>query len=276
MKSLALLIAPLLLLAARGDDPPEPRDKDEKSLLHEHYRLAAKKYVFFLDKDNKAPLEFEPKPIFHWTSDNDWSGDVFVWMWRGRPQVIGDFYSSPTKPNRTERHAFHTLSGEPLGSAEMTAKYRWAPKTGIEFRKFEGIPAATAANRLVQMRAISRELHAFMQADGKWELRLLTQPLLRYQPSKGDVIDGALFAWVWSKGTDPELMVAIECHRTRQGLEWRYAPLRFTTREVWVTHGDKEVWRVPVHREEGTEVCTGVYTTRVVGSIELPLAKQGP
>jgi hypothetical protein len=277
MRTTAVLIVPVLCLVVRGDDPPAAPENDGMRRLREQYQLAAKGYEFFLDLERKVPLVFEPKPIFHWASDNDWSGDVFVWTAKGRPHVVGCILSSPTKPDRTAIHEFHALSPEPLGPAEMAAKYRWAPKTGVEFKKLDGAPAATAAGRLPQMRALSRELHGFMQADGRYELRLLPQPLLRYQPTEGDVIDGALFSWVWAgRGTDPELIVAIECHRTPQGLDWRYAPLRFTTREVWLTHGDRELWRVPVHREQGREVCTSLYTTRPVGKIVLPAEKKGP
>jgi hypothetical protein len=277
MRATAILILPVICLATRGDDPPAAPEKDGMRLLREQYQLAAKRYEFFLDPDRKVPLAFEPNPILHWASDNDWSGDVFVWTAKGRPQVVGCILSSPTKPARTAIHEFHTLAPGPLGPAELPGNYRWAPNAGVEFKKLDGTPAATAAARLPQMRALGRELHAFMQADGKYELRLLAQPLLRYQPPEGDVIDGALFSWVWAgRGTDPELMVAIECHRSPQGLEWRYAPLRFTTRELWLTHGDGELWRVPVHREEGREVCISLYTTRVVGKIALPVEKKGP
>jgi hypothetical protein len=201
--------------------------------------------------------------------DDDWSGDVFVWTARGRPQVVGCMLSAPGKEQRAQFHEFHTFAPGPIGAATMTGKYTWAPKTGIEFRKLDGAPAATAAGRLAQMRAISRDLHAFMEADGKWELRLLPQPLLRYQPADGPVIDGALFCWVWPKGTDPEVIVGIECHRTAKGLEWRYAPARFSNRELWLTHGDRELWRVPVHREEGGDTCGDIYTTRYAGEIKL-------
>jgi hypothetical protein len=281
MKALAFLIVPIACLAVRGDDAPSPREKETLSPLREQYQLAAKKYEFFLDKNRKIPLVFEPKSILHWTSDNDWSGDVFVWMAHGRPLVVGGILSSPGKTERQLIHEIHTLSTEPLGPAEM-GKYRWEPKVGVEFKKLDGVPAATAAGRLPQMRALSRDLHAFMQADGKYELRLLPQPLMRYQPTEGTVIDGALFTWVWAgRGTDPEVMVALECHRTAQGLEWRYAPLRFTTREVWLVHGETELWRVPVHREEvqreeGKEICTGLYTTRPDGKFAVPATQKTP
>jgi hypothetical protein len=57
-------------------------------------------------------------------------------------------------------------------------------------------------------------------------------------------------------------------------MEWRYAPLRFTNREAWLKHGEKEVWRVATHREEAKDKHTGVYTTRPAGAIVLPEKKE--
>jgi len=273
MRAMAFVL--VACLAVGADDKPAFQESEGTKRLREQYLAAARKYEFHFEKDRKAPLVLEEKPIFHWASDNDWSGDVFVWMAKGRPQVVGCVLSSPGKLERPMIHEFHTLSTEPLTAAEMAAGYRWAPKGGIEFKKLDGAPSATAAGRLPQMRALARDLHVFMQAvDGKWELRLLPQPLMRYQPADGDVIDGAIFSWVWTRGTDPEVLVAVECHRTAQGLEWRYAPMRFTTREVWLLRDDRELWRVPVHREDGKDVCTGLYTTRPSGKSALVSEKQ--
>jgi hypothetical protein len=271
MRISALLMGPIVCLAVRADDAP--REKEGANPLREQYRLAAKKYEFFLDKDRKVPLTLEPKPVFSWSQDDDWSGDVFVWTAKGRPQVIGCILSGPGKPDRPAYHEFHTLAVDPIAPAEMTGKYRWAPETGVEFLKLAGAPAATPAARLTQMRAIARNFKAFMEANGKWELRLIPQPLYRYQPTEGPVVDGALFTWVWTKGTDPEVIIAVECHRTKTGLEWRYALLRFSNRELWLKHGDKEVWRVPSHNEGGKEAQTDIYTTRYAGKI-MPLAEK--
>ena len=90
MRRFVLLAVPLLGFAAHGEDAASP--------LREQYQLAAKKYEFFLDADRKVPLAIESKPVFSWSSDNDWSGDVFVWTARGRPQVIGCVLSAPGKP----------------------------------------------------------------------------------------------------------------------------------------------------------------------------------
>jgi hypothetical protein len=275
MRSVVVLsaLAALACLSVRAEDPPRDKDKEAPNALREQYLEAAKKYEFFLDKEQKKPLKFEEKPVFSWSNDDRWSGDVFVWTAKGRPQVIGCILSGPGKQTRPAFHEFHSLAPDPLGSAQMTGKYQWAPAKGIEFKKFGGEPAATAAARLAQMRAISREFKVFMQADGEWELRLLPQPIYRYQPAEGPVIDGALFTWVWTKGTDPELIVAVECHRTDKGREWRFAPIQFTNREVWIKHDDKEIWRIAAHREGSGDPHTGVYTTRYAGEIAQPKDK---
>ncbi|VTR96177.1 unnamed protein product [Gemmata massiliana] len=282
MKALTFLLLPAVCLVAGAVDPPAPDKEKEKEKekplgpLREQYQLAAKKYEFFLDKDKKKPLTLEPKPVFSWANDDDWSGDVFVWTAGGKPRVIGCTLSGPGKEDRPAFHEFHTLSPDPLGPVAMTAKYTWTPP-GIGFHKQDGAPAATPAGRLPQMRGIARDLSAWMEADGKWELRLLPQPLMRYQPAEGDVIDGALFCWVWTKGTDPEVIVAVECHRTAdKKLEWRIAPVRFSNRELWLKNGDRELWRVPVHRDEQGDTWSNVYTTRYAGRIALPQPKKNP
>ena len=272
MKPLATLLAPLVCLAALADDPPPGKGpKAASGPLREQYKLAAEKYAFFLDKDKKTPLTFEPTPVFSWANDDDWSGDVFMWTAGGRPRVLGCILSGPGKATRPSFHEFHALAPEPLGPAAMTAKFEWAP-AAVEFRKVDGAPAATPAGRLAQMRGIARDLSAWMEVDKReWELRLLPQPMTRYQPAEGEVIDGALFCWVWTKGTDPEVVVAVECHRTAaKALEWRVAPVRFSNRELWLKQGDRELWRVPPHRHERGPTWGEAYTTRYAGEIALP------
>jgi hypothetical protein len=107
------------------------------------------------------------------------------------------------------------------------------------------MPADTPAQRLAQMRQIMDDFSAYMEANGKWELRLLTRPLMRYQPVDSDIVDGALFTYIWPKGTDPELLMLLECRKTKAGVEWRFAPARFSTREMWLKRDGNEIWRCP-------------------------------
>ena len=76
-------------------------------------------------------------------------------------------------------------------------------------------------------------------------MRLLPQPLYRYEISdeNSPVVDGAVFTFVWTAGTDPEVLIAVEARRTDQGIRWYYAPARFTNREAWIQYQGKEVWR---------------------------------
>ena len=204
-----------------------------------------------------------------WANDDDWVGDVFVWTADGRPQVVGCIITGPANNrNRLVFNEFHLLAEEPIAPVEMLGKFQWAPREGLKLRPFAaaGTPAETPALWLTQMRRLVAEFSAFMQADGVWELRLLPQPLMRYQPKSGPVVDGALFTYVWSKGTDPELVLLVECRKTKEGLEWFYAPVRFSNRELWLKLGDQEVWRGPSHQEPAGRTDL-LYTTRYVETI---------
>ena len=76
-------------------------------------------------------------------------------------------------------------------------------------------------------------------------MRLLTQPLYRYENTKGDLIDGGLFVFV--QGTDPELFLPIEARRTREGTaEWQYGATRMHRIRMELYHHGREVWSVPM------------------------------
>jgi len=200
-------------------------------------------------------------------------GDVFVWNRGDRPQVIGCILTGPgDAKKRLAFQEFHLLSEDPIAPTDMQGQFRWAPKDGLKLRPLEGAPepAEAPALRLAQMRELMADFSADMQAESTWELRLLRQPLLRYQPKEGPVVDGALFTYVWTKGTDPELVLLLECRKTKDGRKWFYAPVRFTNREVWLKHREKEVWRGAFHREEGGPESTWIYTTRYLATIPDP------
>ena len=130
-------------------------------------------------------------------------------------------------------------------------------------------PADSATARLTQMRTLSREFTAIMQAgDQPWELRLLPQPVFRYDvkvetSTPRDWLDGALFTFVWTTGTDAEVLLVIEARKHENEHRWHYAPVRLTNREVVLKHGEEQVWNVPAHAEQETDI-TRPYTTYYV------------
>ena len=84
--------------------------------------------------------------------------------------------------------------------------------------------------------------------DRLWELRLLPQPLYRYESTDPDVLDGALFTFVTSAGTDPEALLLIEARKPSptDSPIWHYAPARFTDLQLSVRHKGNEVFTAPL------------------------------
>lgn len=242
-----MYVTAILLALIAADEPSEDAKASQKAdAIRSFYAETAAKYEFFRDADKKEPLKLVTTPVFKWSTDDDWSGDVFVWTFAQRPEMIGCILSGPKNENTRDAYQeFHLLGEKPIASADMLSRFRWAPVAGLETRPVAGTaaPAETAQLRLTQMRQILRDFTGYMEANGEWELRPLPQPLMRYQPVDSDVVDGALFAYIWPKGTDPELILLLECRKTATGLEWRYAPARFSTRALWLKHAGKEVWR---------------------------------
>ncbi len=96
------------------------------------------------------------------------------------------------------------------------------------------------------MRTLTRDFTASTldHKDRHWELRLLPQPLYRYESTDPDVLDGAVFAFVTSAGTDPEALLVIEA-RKPAGKDlpvWHFAAGRFTDTELRVKHKGNEVF----------------------------------
>jgi hypothetical protein len=74
-------------------------------------------------------------------------------------------------------------------------------------------------------------------------LRLLPQPLVRYEPTAGECLDGAIFAL--AEGTDPQALVLIEARRAEGAAPtWQFAFARFHFVHLWGYHKEKEVWHV--------------------------------
>ena len=257
-----------LLVGAIADEPPKPAAGD---LLRQSYREDAEKCEFSL-ADGEA-LKLVKEPIMRWTNDGDWSGDVFVWTHEGRPEVIGCILSGPARNNaRYLWHEFHLLAEKPITPANIQNGRRWAPAEGLKLQPLPDAPppAARATSRLVQMREIARGFSAYMWADNTTELRLLPQPLMRYGDEESDVIDGALFSYVWTKGTDPELILLLECRRSEGERAWYFAPVRFSNRGVWLKRADKDIWGVKGHTEPAGKETTLVYTTGFARAIPRP------
>jgi hypothetical protein len=189
--------------------------------------------------------------VYRWTNPTrvgGQTGDVFVWTYKGRPEVVASIFSHPHEPGRQRVmcHELHSLSPEVL-TVDRDSPSAWEPKApGIDPKPVPGAPAPakTAAARGVQLRAIGREFAGRSLSDREvsWELRLLPQPLIRYESPELGVTDGALFALVSSAVTDPEIILVLEDRQTPEGPRWVFGAARFSDMNLWLTHKRQEVW----------------------------------
>jgi hypothetical protein len=218
----------------------------------EDFRKFAKReaatYVIQLEGSSR-PLVLEAEPVLKWTNPVIGSiyGDVFIWTENGRPEAVASIYKfySPLTHRANE---FHSLS---LG--KLTARHEgvavWTPrKPGLELKPIAGAPAPadTAAARLRQMRTLAQQFTGRQTTRERVDrdMRLLAQPIYRYQNTKGDLIDGGLFVFV--VGTDPEAFLLIEARRTSSGApQWQFGATRMNSVDLRIKHADRDVWSAP-------------------------------
>jgi hypothetical protein len=245
---------------------PNDQPKSKKAAwLHEVYLREASEYTFFLDDRNRQALDLRREPVMRWTSDSDYNGEVYVWTLQGAAAIVGCIFSGPRGNNeRAIMHEFHSLNPNSLYAGGRGGS-GWHPQEpGIKLEPVADAPAPAAnpARRLAQMRELTRRFTAQVWREkSKWEMRLLTQPIYRYEISdeKAPILDGAVFCFVWTAGTDPEVLLILEARRTDKGEQWFYAPARFTNCEAWLQYRGKEVWRAD---PSPAGIFDGVTTTR--------------
>jgi hypothetical protein len=228
----------------------------------------ARHWEMWLDKSRTAKAELIEKPVAFWTNPTVTfgvqHGSVFLWTYEGRPIVVGSIFAHPLGMGKRRLvHEFHSLAPTALSAVCNDEQNSvWEAKSGLALEALADAPAPadTAAKRLLQMRAIGREFGGYIVdwRKERYELRLLPQPVYRYdKPPKG-VIDGALLALVSNAGTDPEVFLLLEAHKDG----WRYALLRFASSDLYVTRNDKEIWTA-VKSPEQTQFHNPEHTYKV-------------
>jgi hypothetical protein len=236
-----------LLLVLAVDEPVE--DLAKKMLPV--YRKEVAEYTMAVESAPKQELELRKEPIFEWSNpvrQGLQQGVLFLWLRDGRPAALGCIFSEPEGKlhGRKVIHEFHALDPEKLLVSRPNALNEWKPQVGLERKELPdaGVPAATPAARLVQMRRLAQEFtgHELDREEKRWELRLLPAPLYRNPSARAGVVVGALFTLVSNAGTDPEVLLLIEAREKEGKLRWEYACGRFSDRSLYVQRKDREIW----------------------------------
>jgi len=242
----AAVAAARLLIPAQANS--SAGDRQQKK-WNDFYATQAASYAINVADDLTQQLMLRPEPVLFWSNNirgGETNGSVFVWTRDGRAEVVGTVFSYLDRSDPRQRfiaHSFHSLSRSPL-QAMLAERKSWSIDVpGIEPQRLDeaATPASTAQLRLVQMREIARQFRAFTYLENvEHELRLLPQPIYRQPDKVGDVLDGALFAFVTD--SDPELLVLIEARLHGDRIGWQYAPARFTDLTVKLRHNEAKVW----------------------------------
>jgi hypothetical protein len=81
--------------------------------------------------------------------------------------------------------------------------------------------------------------------------RLLPRPLYRYDAEQTKTLDGALYAFVL--GTDPELLLLLECDLAAAKPEWRFGAARMNRYQIHLKRKGETVWKVDAIKDNSPE-----------------------
>jgi hypothetical protein len=200
-----------------------------------------------------AVFERTEKSVLRWTNPQVGRvyGDVHLYLKEGRPEAVVCVYRF-FFPDQSLTAECTSLSEKPL-VANRQKQVVWSPSEGgLKFQAVAGAPAPARdkGERLRQMRAMARDFSAELTdrrnvvTGSPQTLRLLTQPIHRYQPKDPHIQDGGLFAMV--VGTDPEAFLMLESRVNDEGKSrWEFAFARMNGGAMKVRLGENVVWEVP-------------------------------
>jgi hypothetical protein len=237
-----------LLIAAVAADPADSDTELETTRRNEVAVLASAKArqveMLVGEKQDKATLHKEP--LLRWSNPTAGSvhGEVFLWSLHKRPVAIASIYRwyHPYKDSTFEVASLSPIKVEARENKEML----WEAADGsLEFKGFgdSPAPAATIGARLNQMRQLARRFSAKLvdrRVGGDSvdrELRLLNQPVYRYESPEASVVDGSLFTLV--EVTDPEVWILLEAVKRGDKTLWQYALVRMNADAMEVRLDDK-------------------------------------
>jgi hypothetical protein len=221
----------------------------ESSKAIDDFKVDAAEYVIRLASRPKDKLVLREEPLLHWGNParTGEDGAVFVWMLDGRPEVIGSVFTYRLPKAIHRKHEYHTLAAGPL-AAEYRGERVWAPTSaGVAFQPVPDAPdpAETPRLRLSQMKNLARDFSATLVdlEARRADLRLVPQPLIRYEPKDKQILDGALFSF--ALGTDPEVLLLLEARSStpKDRPVWQFAFARYHYVDLKAFHKGREVWR---------------------------------
>ena len=213
------------------------------------FKERAAEYQVVVGVDRTARMT--PQPVYRWSHPVGTTVDaaMFVWMDGDQPVTVGSIVIHRELGHYCE---LQSVTSQSLKGVKQKTTV-WQPaKPGCEFAPIPNAPkpAETAAERLTQMKQLSRRFGAeltkdppYYSAGSIWRLRLLPKQLVRYGGPKSTAIDGAIF--VFCHDTDPEVLLLLEASGEKADLTWQFAFAPLTGWKATGTCDEKPVWSKP-------------------------------
>ena len=204
------------------------------------YRGEAAGYVIHRDSSRKEKVELRREPVYSWTNPirgGEQDGEVFVWTCRGRAEVVATFFSYPATGPRNLNHELHSLSSSVLDVDARAGRTSGSPRRRGSSSSRSPTPRpppdrrSSGSLRSASWPASSRRRASTSTASGG-SYGSSPRPLYRYESTDPDVVEGAVFAFVTSAGTDPEVILVLEALRPSgqpsAAPAWQYGIARFS------------------------------------------------
>jgi hypothetical protein len=258
---IALWIAPSLGAWGReADDQQAPADDSsaqtaevssqaQKRLLRNARQHVGRLTMRIADEPNDEMTVVE-RPLLAYGEPARGNSHGTLWAFgdHGRPAAFMELFQASDKETIWFQSLIRT-GNQPL-LLKSPDGMSWAPPRGpIARLSLENAPqpAAGGAARLRQLKSLARRFAAheiWDPGDSRYELRLLVQPVHRYDDAESGIQDGAAF--VFAHGTNPELILLLEAlGDSAERARWHYTAFPSSSAELHLEIDGREVWTRP-------------------------------
>lgn len=264
-----------LFLFSAGSAAETEGEKDVAEERLEFMLHAVRDLKAIPDDEPMAPWPLYAKPLLRWSNPVAGIRDGVVVMWTdgARPAVLAQVF--PTKDNIWLAECQSLAPGPFMMRGDRVL---WEPRQpGEGFQRLDDAdpPAESRAKRLIQMRALAQQftafddfrIHDYDKEATRHALRLMTNPVYRYEMPERQVVDGAVFSYVL--GTDPEVFLVLEARQNKDGSRrWEYLLAPMTCWAIEVKRRDQTVWKVAERIEKQHDPRDTYYLWRLDESFD--------
>jgi hypothetical protein len=236
---------PAFAQSARIGEDPDERQAERLQLMKEMRAEIESLKIVRVTGSTRQELQPREQPLFRHNSPTRLYEDGSLWTWpaEGRPIVFVKVFLPGGAGS--ERWIWSCAATAPI-EAFRDASRVWYPRDGgVTFRSLADspLPAGNAAARMRQMRVLLRRFggHQFWTPGrSRYELRVIPQPVLRYEDAQASVIDGAAF--IMAHETEPECVLMLEAVRNSEGMAWRYGAIAIGSAEFHIELDSQEFY----------------------------------